>query len=216
MRHLPTLLGVALLSGCLTTPVQRVESLGAGNFEMAVEGGVSTIDQRPLPTGNVALRFGVSDRVDLGIRAGTWLYELQSKLRLTADEARTPVALAPSATFIYARDPFDSAAQPQRVGLAFVYLPVLVGVPLGPHQLVLGPGANTILGGSDEGFRFGVEGRMSAGVSLRLAEGLRLHPEVAIGVGGVSVGTGGSQSGGPSVRGSAVVGLAFGNGDHAR
>lgn len=211
MRSGFLIVGAALLAGCLTTPVQRVESLGKGKVEVAVEGGASLLEEQPTPAANIAARVGVSDRVDLGLRVGSWLYEVQAKVRLTDDGASVPVSLAPSTMVLYGRDPFDSSGSGERLGGAFLNLPVLVGVPLGRHQLVLGPGANTILAFAEDRVRFGVEGRMSVGLSLRIARGFRVHPEIAVGVGGVTLGDGGTETSGPSIRSSAVIGFAFGN-----
>ena len=211
MRFLPcsvALALVALLAGCLTTPAQRVETLGAGNVEVALEGGASVLNEtQATPAANVALRVGVSERVDLGFRLGTWAYEVQSKWLLTREGASTPVSLAPSFMVLSGADPFDnSAGEADQVGLGFLRVPVLVGVPVGEHQLVLGPGVN-LIGGVGEGApSLAVEPRLSIGFSAQLAPGVRLHPEVAAGFGAFTT-TEGYQGG---YRASGVVALAFG------
>ncbi|MEQ1568578.1 MAG: hypothetical protein ABMA64_23270 [Myxococcota bacterium] len=204
-------LGPVVLAGCLSTPLQRVETLGAGQYEVAVEGGVSTLDQRVLPTANVAVRYGGSDRVDLGLRVGTQLYEVQAKFLLSSLEADFPVSLAPSFTAISGRDPFGG---PEQVTVVFTSFPVLIGVPLaGGHQLVVAPGINPTFGGVGiDDAAVLIEPRLSVGLSARLSPVVRLHPELAASVDAFSVGADGLQGSAGLVRFAGALSFAFGNG----
>src|SRR4051794_21971765 len=97
------------LSGCSSiTSLQRARALGSGHFELGLDPGVVVTSGNvalhesglaPVaPRADVVARFGVSDRLDLGVRAGTSGAELQSKVELTRPGAGPlHLAVAPSA-----------------------------------------------------------------------------------------------------------------------
>src|SRR5687768_16316244 len=94
----------ATLLGCASATLQTARTNGQGNFQFAVEPGVvyPSLLGGVFPSLNLSGRYGVSDRVDLGLRLGTSsFYEVQSKFLLTdpADIDGVALALAPSTTF---------------------------------------------------------------------------------------------------------------------
>ncbi len=92
-------------SGCLSIGgVQRAETLGKGHFQIALEGGgLASLDRSPTlqPTVDVAGRYGVHDRIDLGVRIGSTGLELQSKFLLNEPSGSTLVSLAPALPGIF-------------------------------------------------------------------------------------------------------------------
>ena len=170
-------------SACMTTPVQRVETLGKGNSEVTFEPG-ATLAGRPgevvaLPTFLVAARIGVTDRVDLGIRAGSNAYEFQAKIGLTREDSKVQASLAPQLT------PYFLAAGGGATGYVRVKVPVLLGFRLGERsQLVLGPAIHLYTGGAiadGSGARgLFIEPQTSLGLSLPIGDRVRIHPELGV------------------------------------
>ncbi len=161
------------LSGCLTTPVQRVETLGEGNREVGVELGAGIPDNgigEPvvgewLPVVNVSKRLGITDRFDVGCRFGTNGYELQSKVMLTRRDARMVLSVAPSFMTSYS--------------VTDLRLPLMLGLNLGPHQVVVVPAV--MLRHNAPLFRSSwttLDPRLSVGFAAQITPRVRLHPEI--------------------------------------
>lgn len=73
-----------LMSGCLTGSVQRAQTVGAKNWEISIEPGAMLLPgSGKLPTLNGAFRYGLTDRIDIGARAGTALMGASGKFLLT-------------------------------------------------------------------------------------------------------------------------------------
>ncbi|MFK7929046.1 MAG: hypothetical protein AB8H79_12710 [Myxococcota bacterium] len=180
---LPLILG---LTGCLTTGVlQTAETAGKDNLQFAFEPGVVGIadgngNAGVLPSFNVAARYGVSERTDIGGRFGTSLIELHVKTMFTEpnpDELQ--VAFAPHLGGFFASGGGGGA------GLFWLKLPVLFDIPVGEHDLILGPGARVIgvLGGGGGGGSAGGGILLlgsSIGFGARIGERARLIPEFGI------------------------------------
>lgn len=179
-------------TACVTVgSAQKAETLGAGVLQLGVEPGAGLAVPRaqtapqPFPDVNVAARYGVSERVDLGLRVGTTVLEASAKLLLTSPaHKRLAVSVVPSVSGAFL--PSQGLDAQMRWGLA-LSLPCLVGIELSPRtQLVLGPRAI----GSLEVVSNAVDGRpasartlalslgTSLGVAFELTEGLALLPEV--------------------------------------
>ncbi|GHG94167.1 hypothetical protein [Comamonas sp. JC664] len=165
--------------------VQTADTLGAGRFQFAIEpgalgaavlGGDSATAGVVMPHFDMALRYGVSERVDVGARVGFSLAELQTKVLLTQpNDPDLAISLAPSISgaSITMGDE-DEGISTRYVNVA---LPLLVGFKTdGGSELVLGPRVIYT--------RFGGVNLLSAGGSLgyalRVSNGLRVMPEVGI------------------------------------
>jgi hypothetical protein len=176
-----------LATGCVSVShVQTADTLGQGNFQFALEPGAAGVavlsDQEPsvFPHVDLALRYGVLDRLDLGVRFGMSLVELQSKVLLTSPEdPDTAISVAPS--FMSMLIQLNQGEDDFRY--TNVALPVLVGFKTaGGSELVLGPrvtftrfSSQTVV---SNGNIFSAGG--SVGYAFRVAEGFRVMPEVGI------------------------------------
>ncbi len=202
MRRLTTalLLLLPFAGGCIAHgPMQRADTIGEGNFQFAAEpgimgaaaGGTSLF----VPAFDISARYGVSDRVDLGVRLGSTGYELMGKFMLNDPNSDMPISIAPNAAAI--------GAGGGGAGAFFIYgnVPVLIGIPMGQNQLVLGPGIQVAAGGAGGGgtgggAAIGFQPNLTTGFNLRVADGLQLHPELYLGLPlGAAIGTGGGSAG---------------------
>lgn len=183
-------------TGCVSVShVQTADTLGSGKFQFAIEpgvGGAAIIDSDVgggslyYPHVDLAARYGVSDSVDLGVRFGSSLVELQSKFLLT--DSRDPnkaISLAPSVMGVF----FGSGDDDVDGSISYVNLavPLLVGFKTsGGSELVLGPRlSGTRISGSalDGGAAVNILSvGASVGYALRVTEGFRLMPEVGVSV----------------------------------
>lgn len=177
-------------TGCASiSHVQTADTLGAGKFQFALEpgaGGAAVLtnvegaeDGVYYPHVDLAVRYGVTDTVDLGVRFGSSLVELQGKFLLSRlDDTGKAISLAPALMG------YSASSQGDRVSYVNVAVPVLIGLKTtGGSELVLGPrvvGTRVSLSSSD-----GTEGNFnvlsvgaSVGYALRVGEGFRLLPEV--------------------------------------
>lgn len=127
-------------SGCITLgSVQRADTLGEGNWQVGIEPGVwgaalESDGAAVLGAFTVSGRFGVTDRFDIGGRFGTNVYEITTKYQFTDPESTGPVlSLAPSFS-VFARGGAGA-------GFAFghINVPLLIGLPVGKHQFIIGP-----------------------------------------------------------------------------
>lgn len=210
-------LGCALAVGCATHGgVTTAHPVGQGNVQVGIEPGaamVSGVDRPAVaPTFNVAVRYGVSDRVDLGGRLGTTGYELLGKIQLNQPGADVPISVAPSGHVVaWGRNDH---------GFAYVQyqVPLLVGIPLGESQLVVGPKVRHMIAvGGAGGHSSGGSVLMTGGVvalSLKAGNTFRFHPEVAldvptIGTGLGEIGGGGGVAVGGGI-GAALIGFNLG------
>lgn len=202
MSARPLVLGTALVLGLTGCPsiqsVQTAETVGEGNFQFAVEPGVigvaATDADFPVvvPTINLSARFGVSERVDIGGRFGTSLIELHGKFMFTdpLDPGAVHVAFAPQLGGIFL------AAGGESVSYGWLNAPILVDVPVGDHDVVLGPRVHTtFLGASGSGVSGGgaiVSVGSSVGFAARVGSNARVLPEFSLVV--PVVATGGGES----------------------
>jgi hypothetical protein len=178
-------------TGCVSVShVQTADTLGAGKFQFAMEPGVggaavfSDVGGGSVfyPHVDLALRYGVSDSVDLGVRFGSSLVELQSKILLTStQDLNKAISIAPSLTGFF----FGSGdASVNYVNLS---VPVLIGFKTkGGSEFVLGPRlsvANVSAGaGGEDASSTILSAGASVGYALRVSEGFRLMPEVGISI----------------------------------
>jgi hypothetical protein len=177
-----------LAAGCASmSNVQTADTLGKGNFQAAIEpglwGGASAAGVAAIPHVDASVRFGVSERVDLGVRAGSSFLELQSKFMFTDPE--NPLwagSIAPTLGGIFASGSSQaSMGSSNATGIFNLGVPVLVGLKLrGGHQIILGPRVQTLLvfgSGSPTTVILGLGS--SVGFAWRLTDNFILLPEVS-------------------------------------
>lgn len=178
------------LSGCAATAVQTARTNGAGKFQAGVEvaGGrsaVTILEEADIPLDttipvvgfNAAFRLGVHDNVDLGIRLGTTLYEIQLKGMFTEPDSPVIVSLAPAFSYMPVGEFFRWGNVP---------VPVLIGIPLGDgHEAVFAPrlryNFSVIEIQNQEVLRTSaVSGGLSAGFAWRIGGAFTLLPELGV------------------------------------
>lgn len=176
------------LAGCVSlSSVQTADTLGAGRIQVGIEPGVTGVasSQRvlPHPLADVSVRYGAFERLDLGARLGQSGLELQLKWMATPRGWPVLLSLAP---FVGGNLIVEGGAgrRPALGGPSFTAgLPLLVGVRLGAHQLVLGPRVQLIAPVSndpaDPTMRFVLVGG-SIGVALRVSRAVAVLPELAV------------------------------------
>ncbi len=222
-------LGVSLsLVGCASvTNVQRADTLGKGNFQVGIEPGVQGAASSglfvPYPHLDGSFRFGVTDGVDLGVRAGWSFLELQGKFLVTRPgDPKYAVSIAPTVGGIFLG--VGGAGASASVGLLNFGLPMLIGFKFGLHELILGPRLQGYYlfgsGGSSSGSATGLlilAGGASVGFAFAVSETLAILPEFglvvpflgAAGVSGGSTSTG-ALGGAGGVIGQFKVGILIG------
>ncbi len=178
----PSLIGLALCAGCVSlSSAQQADTIGEGRLQLGVEPGVSFgVDTRPLavtpsPAPDLSLRYGAFERLDLGGRLGASGAELQAKLMFTPRWSPFIASLAPS---IAGQPRLSSTLAVTGLVVNFA-LPLLLGVRLGPHQLVLGPRLHLFgATGAAPGRLFAAGG--SFGAVFRVSRAVAVMPEVGV------------------------------------
>jgi hypothetical protein len=175
--------------GCLSVAsFQTADTNGRGNLQMSLEGsrfGLRSGNDNVhlgVPVFNVAGRYGVTDDLDVGARVGMSGMEFMAKKRLFGKPGELSVALAPSVGGF----PLGSTS------LLMGQLPVLIGIPLGPHQLVLSPKLQFYQVSDSDSSETTASGAVSVssatlfnvgtgvGFSLKVGDNFRILPEVSI------------------------------------
>ena len=176
------LLGAAT-SGCRGSlaPFQTAHTLPKGGFQVAIEGGavgaISEVSGENAGNLNVAGRYALSDRVEIGARVGTGRPELMAKFRLDRGGASdVAYSLAPSVSAFLA-----SATGVTGVSLEG-HVPLLVGIPFGRHELVLGPAIHLghVINVDTAVWGFVASPGLSVGFSVRPLPWLAILPEIAV------------------------------------
>jgi hypothetical protein len=125
-------LGLGLLSGCVSTGMAR--TVDPGKLQVSLSPGIQG-NSAFIPQAELAVRYGVSERVDVGARLFLPGAEVDARfalLRAPSLKSGVDLTLAPSLAYVY---PFTTSNR----GIVFPSLPLLVGINLGGSQLVLGP-----------------------------------------------------------------------------
>lgn len=199
-----SLLPLVGLSACLTSGVvQTAETVGKDNFQFAIEPGVVGVNDSSgdgiwYPSVNIAGRYGISDRFDLGGRIGSTLIEVQGKYMFTepADD-EIQISIAPHIGGLAVGSGGAGA------GIFWVKSPILIDIPVGSSDLVIGPGPRLVGvaggGGGESGIAtvFGIGS--SIGFAGRVGPRARIMPEfgfdVPIAAAAAASGEGGSVGG---------------------
>jgi hypothetical protein len=216
MRKMFYAASLALMAAaCAPATVQTARTNGQGNFQFAVEPGVlgaaAAGGSAVGPSLNLAGRYGVSDRVDVGGRLGTSLYEVQVKAMLSDPSATDSMAvsIAPSTTMI--------AGGIGGVGAFYLreHVPVLFGLPTGGgSEFTFGPSATINFvgagagGNAAGGLILGLGGQV--GYAARLGDKFRLVPQFDLSVPVVGAAAGGGEGGVGAGVGGAIFGLQLG------
>lgn len=183
-------------TGCASmSNLQMADTLGRGGFQVGVEPGVwaaasttttsssGSSNAAWLPHVDVSARFGVSEGVDLGLRAGLSFFELQSKFLFTRPGDRhLAVSLAPTVGGLVLGG--SSTTSSSLGGILNIGLPVLIGIKTaGGSELVIGPRLQTMIlfssatvGGAGVGLGAG----SSLGFAWRITDNFGLMPEVSL------------------------------------
>jgi hypothetical protein len=182
---------LAIISaGCASlSNMQTADTLGRGNFQVGVETGVLSAASTSAPVGDgnpswlphvdVSARFGVSEGVDLGLRAGLSFLELQGKFLFTKPGERIAVSFAPTAGGLLLGG--SASTSSSLVGLLNIALPVLIGFKTsGGSEFVLGPRVQNLvlLAGTSTVYGVGVGG--SIGFAIRFTDNFGLMPELSL------------------------------------
>jgi len=176
LRALPLL----LITACASVGgVQTAETVGKGNLQIGVEPGIQLAGGRPglqiYPHLDAAVRFGVTDALDVGLRAGWSFLEAQAKWLLTErDHSKVMVSVAPTVGGVVLTNTAELG------GILSASTPLLIGIPVGAHQLVLGPRSQHfvfISAGGQPVYLLTAGG--SIGFALRFSDTLTLLPELA-------------------------------------
>ncbi|MDP3235416.1 MAG: hypothetical protein Q8N26_21720 [Myxococcales bacterium] len=129
-----------LALGCASVGnVQRADTIGKGNFQVGLEPGVQVaqvtgVGTIPFPHLDASFRFGVSESVDIGLRAGWSFLEAQGKFLVTKPgDPKLAVSIAPTFGGI------ALGASGSTIGILHFALPALIGFKFGDNELVLGP-----------------------------------------------------------------------------
>ncbi|MBX7115682.1 MAG: hypothetical protein K1X64_15240 [Myxococcaceae bacterium] len=209
----------AVGTGCIAMgSAQKADTLGKGHLQFGVEPGAfgfvlppnaaTTSNFLVLPDFNASFRYGLTDTADIGVRAGTSMLELGTKLLLTdPSNDFIAISLAPSVNGAYIGLGGNGATM--GFGTANVQIPALVGFKFGQgSEFVLGPRVNNafFFGNSNTGSSggSGVVYEMSLGASIgvafQLTDFFALMPEFSALVPVVT--TFSSQSGNTSTSGT--------------
>ena len=174
-----------LCSGCASIgAMQSADTLGQGKMQVALEvseqASVSRDTLTVYPMFGTAVRIGVFDWLDVGIRVGPSGGELQPKYRFTKRGSPLIISVAPSFGV--------SILDTNGITLRFynIGVPVLFGIPIeGGHQLVLSARFNDTIAyesaGSARGLLNLMTGSLSAGFAARVWRFL-IMPELAVGL----------------------------------
>lgn len=172
-------------SGCASVGVfQSAETLGKKKWELAAEltsqaqANLSPPDALSVyPMGALAFRYGIVDRVDLGVKFGPGGFELGTKVLLTGRDG-VVVSVAPSlAGTLWAPSGLW-------IGTAQVSVPVLIGVRLSERvQLVFAPRVHDSVYGLNAGQAGGTLNMLmlggAVGVVVKLGR-FKVIPDVGV------------------------------------
>ncbi|MFZ5446909.1 MAG: hypothetical protein ACOZQL_43380 [Myxococcota bacterium] len=183
-------------TGCASiSNLQTADTLGRGGFQVGIEPGVwsaaSTVNtgsSNPnnavwLPHIDVSARFGVSDGVDLGLRAGLSFLELQSKFLFTKPGDRhIAVSLAPTVGGLVLGG--SSTTSSSLGGILNIGLPLLIGIKTaGGSELVIGPRLQSLVlfaSSATGGAGLGLGAGSSLGFAWRISDNFGIMPEISV------------------------------------
>lgn len=176
------------ITGCASiSNVQTADTLGKGNIQVGIEpglwGGAGSGGAAFLPHVDASIRYGVAERVDIGVRAGSSFLEFQSKFLLTTPgDPDIAVSIAPTFGGVVLFG--TGSASGGGGGVLNIGVPVLIGIKTsGGSEFVIGPRMQNLVvfgtssSGGGSGYVLGVGG--SLGFFWRIADNFGLLPEVS-------------------------------------
>jgi hypothetical protein len=190
---------VLLACGCASLGrMETASTLGKGNvvggvettgyldyyFDPAVPAQTGLTNPIIYPQVNGFVRFGLTDRFDLGLRGGSTLLEIETKVMFTdPDSALLALSLAPSLMGFYLPSVTSAGQTTPAIGLIGIPIPLLIGLKLGGHELVFGPRVvNQIVfyndGRQSGGYVLSVG--TSVGFAARITQSFVLMPEISM------------------------------------
>lgn len=193
LTSLVALVGV-VLTGCPTaSSLSSARTLDKGTVEFTFaptflngvsvrnEDGQATSSTVGVPTAEAHVRYGITDTVEIAGKLYFGGFAGHLKIGLLRPESGMD-------GFNLSIDPGLSYAgvggAGAGIGVVYLYLPVLAGYRFDGHELTFGPRLVPVLAGVTIGGGTGsgmlVLGGGSLGLSLRLGESFRLHPEISI------------------------------------
>jgi hypothetical protein len=197
-----------VLTGCASlNAAQTANTLGRGGLQLGLEPAVEGFSGNNgeglaiVPRVDLAVRYGLTDNIDIGGKLGSSLFEINAKFQVTDPNNKAlVVSLAPSlGGFVF-------GSSGDTVGSFTIKLPLLIGFGFGDgNQFVFGPNIQNILveesgGNCNPGNGcHGVVGDViglgaSVGAAFKVSDGFRLMPEVGIMVPIIGVASNGSNS----------------------
>jgi hypothetical protein len=183
-RWLPAL-ALASLAGCPSfSSLHTARALDKGDFQVTVAPeviGITSTANTPggaLPGVDIALRAGVADGLDLGLKLFPIGLEFESTIQLIKG-GPLDLALAPGVSYIF------GVGSGETVSALTFYLPLLFGLNFGDgHQFVFGPKIIPDFiftsGSSTNQNAFALFAGGTVGLSLKLGPTFRIMPEVNV------------------------------------
>lgn len=185
--------------GCISLgTLQRANTAGKGNVQFGLEpvafGTVVPTKPAATPSNSTAatnvssvvpslggsVRYGVTDTIDIGGRLSFAGLEITTKFQLVAptSEGGVFVSIAPGIGGI------GLGAGNASFGIFNVEVPVLIGIPMGPHQLVLAPKVQELVvfatsGADATGGGITFIGA-TVGAAFKLGDGFNIIPEFGL------------------------------------
>ena len=174
-----------LLLACASVgSVQTANTVGRGNLQISAEPGAQFLGGKSglqlYPHLDVAVRYGFTDRLDLGLRAGWSFLEAQAKYLLTSPgSTRLAISFAPNVGGVILTS--NSVSVDPLGGILSAATPFLFGIGIGAHQLVLGLRSQhfIFIGGPSTRPMYMLAVGGSLGFALRFSDALTLLPELA-------------------------------------
>jgi len=202
--------GICGCRGTLAT-FQTARTMPKGGFQIAAEGSavgaISEVGTKHEGSLSVAGRYAVTDRVEIGARIGVSRPELMAKIRLDkGGPSSVAFSVAPSL------GAFIATATGVEAFTTYGQIPLLVGVPFGDHELVLGGAVHL---GHAVDLERGVWGfvaspGISAGFSIEPLQWLAVLPEIAVAYPLLHATPAGADSGG-AIAYQAGIAILVGN-----
>lgn len=175
-----------VLGGCASIAnVQTADTLGKGRLQIAIEPGAwiaaNSSTASTVPRVDAAIRYGVGESFDLGLRVGSTFVEIQGKFQLLRT-ARWSIAFGPTLGGI-ASGVVSPAANGGKLagGMLNVVAPVMFGLHLAPWgQFIIGARVQGLInfGTTNTIAMLGLGASM--GFAIRAHNRLTLVPEVAV------------------------------------
>jgi hypothetical protein len=185
-------LGLAILTGCPSASTMALaRPLKQGAMEIMVAPETLVLGGVALPQGEFGVRYGVTDSFEMGFKA--WLIgaALEAKIGLMRAESMQSgidVSFYPGVSFLTLGAGIGSGTSVGGSTLT-LNLPVLIGINMNGHQLVLGPRIMDLIssgtvnlgdGTTSTGIVNNVLVGTSVGFAFKLSDSFRILPEISM------------------------------------